>query len=147
MNEEFIPVKPGLLVEIEITYVDTVERLSFVIVPDELADFANGFLGVGAPLAQAILDKPVGSQINYIQGDARSVKILSAAPTERKPDIKTAQRREETIRQAVEQSERTNAMMFASSFSGKWGDYDPNAITKISLVKKQKPKKKKKSDQ
>jgi hypothetical protein len=34
------------------------------------------------------------------------------------------------MRQAVEQADRTNAMNFASSFSGKWGDYDPQGIEK-----------------
>jgi Transcription elongation factor, GreA/GreB, C-term len=129
MKEKDQPaVEPDLLVEVEITYEDGRERLKLVIVPDELADFKAGFLGEGTPLAQAILGERVGSQIPYHYGDARSVEVLSITETDRKPPSDAGDRRKEAIQQALEQAERTSAMMFASSFSGKWGDYDPNAI-------------------
>ncbi len=104
------------------------ERLELVIVPDELADFSAGFLGQGTLLAQAILGEPVGRSVPYFAGDAQSVTILSASPTSKTPDQETTARRQERMRQAVEQSDRTSAMIFASSFSGKWGDYDPQGI-------------------
>jgi hypothetical protein len=117
-----------LLVEVEITYEEGSERLKFVIVPDDQADFEAGFLGEGTPLAKAIMGKESGSLIPYHHGDARTVKVLSISETERKPPEDIAARRQELVQQALEQSERTSAMMFASSFSGKWGDYDPNAV-------------------
>jgi hypothetical protein len=127
-----INIQPGLLVQVEIIYAPGAEvdkeRLEFVIVPDELADFPAGFLGQGTPLAQAILGEPVGRVVPYFSGDARSVTILSASPTDRTPSPETPVRRQERYRQALEQSDRTNAMIFASSFSGKWGDYDPQGI-------------------
>jgi hypothetical protein len=127
-------VQPGLLVQVEIAYHPGAElekeRLEFVIVPDELADFNAGFLGQGTPLAQAILGEPVGSAVPYFNGDALSVTILAASPTSRVPSQETAVRRQERYRQALEQSDRTSAMIFASSFSGKWGDYDPQGIEK-----------------
>jgi hypothetical protein len=127
-DEKESRVQPGLLIEVEIAYSSEAERLQFVIVPDQQADFAAGFLGESTPLAQAILGEPLGAEIPYFTGDARSVHILSVTTTERKPGEDAADRRQKKLRQAVEQSERTNAMIFASSFSGKWGDYDPNAI-------------------
>jgi hypothetical protein len=127
-------VQPGLSVQVEIAYHPGAEpekeRLEFVIVPDELADFSAGFLGQGTPLAQAILGEPVGRTVPYFTGDALSVSILSASETSKAPDQETAARRQERLRQALEQSDRTSAMIFASSFSGKWGDYDPQGIEK-----------------
>jgi len=129
-----LTVQPGLLVQVEIAYQPGAElekeRLEFVIVPDELADFPAGFLGQGTPLAQAILGEPVGQVVPYFSGDAQSVTILSASPTSMTPSQETAARRQERYRQALEQSDRTSAMIFASSFSGKWGDYDPQGIEK-----------------
>jgi hypothetical protein len=131
-------VQPGLCVQVEITYQPEAElekeRLEFVIVPDELADYPAGFLGQGTPLAQAILGEPVGRVVPYFTGDALSVTILSASPTSRAPSPDTASRRQERYRQALDQSNRTDAMIFASSFSGKWGDYDPQGIEKWAAV-------------
>jgi transcription elongation GreA/GreB family factor len=41
------------------------EKLSFTIVPDESADFANGFLGESTPLAKIIMDEKPGTVIPY----------------------------------------------------------------------------------
>jgi hypothetical protein len=123
-------VQPGLLVEVEITYQSEQERRQVVIVPDEQADYAAGFLGAGTPLAQAILGEKVGSLVPYFSGDAISVRILSIAAAGKAPGEDIAARRQQALRQAVEQSDRTNAMIFAASFSGKWGDYDPQGIEK-----------------
>lgn len=121
-------VAPGQLIQVEIAYTDETERHEFVIVPDDQADFQAGFLGEGTPLAQAILGKAVGEQISYFTGDARSVRVISIASTQKTPSQDAAARREETIKKALAEADRTNAMIFASSFSGKWGDYDPDAI-------------------
>ena len=122
-------IKPGMLITVEITYTDEQERLQFVIVPDDQSDFARGFLGEGTPLAQALLGHAAGETIPYRAGDARSVQILAISPApSHSPDEDVAARREEKMRQAVEQAQRSDAMIFASSFSGKWGDYDPKGI-------------------
>ena len=132
--ESDLTVQPGLLVQVEISYAPGAEvekeRLEFVIVPDELADFTAGFLGQGTPLAQAVLGEPAGRVVPYFTGDALSVTILAISRTGKTASQETATRRQERYRQAVEQADRTSAMIFASSFSGKWGDYDPQGIEK-----------------
>jgi hypothetical protein len=121
-------VQPSFLIEVEIKYADDLDRLEFVIVSDEQADFQAGFLGESTVLAKTILGEPIGLEFPYFAGDARSVRILSIKKTDLSPDRDIASRRDETIRRAVQQSDQTNAMIFASSFSGKWGDYDPQAV-------------------
>jgi hypothetical protein len=121
-------VEPGLLIQIELICEGSLEQLEFIIVPDEQSDFSAGFLGAGTPLAQAILGKPVDEPIPYFVGDVRLVRVLSISKTDKALPQDIASRREERLRQAIEQSDRTNAMIFASSFSGKWGDYDPEGI-------------------
>jgi hypothetical protein len=121
-------VKPGYLIEVEIGFSDDLVRLKFVIVSDDLADFQAGFLGESTVLAKTLLGEPVGVEIPYFAGDAKSVRVISIKTTDLSPDQNSTARRDATIRRAVQQSDQTNAMIFASSFSGKWGDYDPQAI-------------------
>jgi hypothetical protein len=123
----------GMHVEIELILEDGLERMAFDLVDDAFADFAHGFLGLGTPLAQAIYRHPAGSQIPYRVGDARLIRILSVTPSSSAPPEDVAQRRQETFQKAIDQSDRTNAMIFASSFSGKWGDYDPTGFTDEDL--------------
>ena len=104
------------------------ESLEFEIVPDKLADLAKGFLGVGTPLAKAIYDQPAGRTLPYHQADIVSVHIVSVVPASTTPDADVAQEREDALRKAVEEAQRTDAIVFASSFSGKWGDYDPQGM-------------------
>jgi hypothetical protein len=109
------------------------ERLEFDLVPNEKADFSHGFLGNGTLLAQAITGYPAGQVIPYRAGDAREIRILEVTPSQNTPPEDVQARREEIIRKAIDQSDRTNAMIFASSFSGKWGDYDPTGFTEEAL--------------
>ena len=103
------------------------EQHEFDLVADRSADYARGFLGESTPLAQAILGQPAGRTLLYQNADIRAVRILEVTPSQVIPeDAET--RRQETIRKAVHQSESTNAILFASSFSGKWGDYDPTGL-------------------
>ena len=105
-----------------------VDRLSVDIVSDRSADFKAGFLGESTPLARTILDQPAGRTVQYRVGDLQTVRILSVSPSQAQADENAAARRQEAIQKAVAESDRTNAILFASSFSGKWGDYDPQGI-------------------
>jgi hypothetical protein len=103
------------------------ERLECDIVPDAAADLVRGFLGEGTPLGRAIRDARAGSLVAYRQADIVRVRVISVEPARSSPGRAAAQK-EEVIRKAVEEAERTNAILFASSFSGKWGDYDPEGM-------------------
>jgi hypothetical protein len=105
------------------------QQLEFDLVPDQAADFSRGYLGLSTPLAQAILDQPAGATLSYQQADILQVHILSITPSTSLPLNDLARQRESAARKALQQIQRTDAMIFASSFSGKWGDYDPEGIT------------------
>ncbi len=112
------------------------ERLEFDIVPDRMADLARGFLGEGTPLAKALAGQPAGAVIPYHQADIVQVRILSittaaSSPVDREPQ------RQATLRRALEEADRTNAILFASSFTGKWGDYEPDGMENWNLTKKE----------
>ena len=127
--EQKLTVQAGMHVVVELlSTADQPQRLEFDIVPDQAADFSRGYLGVGTPLARAILNKPAGVSIPYRQADILQVRILSVSPAGSLPVEDLAQQREQAARKALEQVQRTNAILFASSFSGKWGDYDPDGI-------------------
>jgi hypothetical protein len=120
----------GLQLLLEIQYEDDVEQMSCVIVPDAQADYRAGLIGESTPLAKAVLGQRIGSRIPYRQGDARWLRILAIKETADVPGEEVAARRQEELRRSMEQIERTNAINFASSFSGKWGDYDPQGVEK-----------------
>jgi hypothetical protein len=122
-------VQPGTHVVVELLDAHgESEQLEFDLVPDQAADFSRGYLGEGTPLARAILNKPAGATVPYRQADVLQVRILSVAPSGSLPVDDLTQQREQAARKALEQVQRTNAILFASSFSGKWGDYDPDGI-------------------
>ena len=126
-NTEDLPViRTGMHVELElVTRGGDAEALSLDLVPDASADFGRGFLGEGTPLAAAILGRTAGSIVPYAQGDLREIRILAVSPASAAPDEGVAARREARLHEAVEKSDRTSAMIFATSYSSKWGDYDP----------------------
>ena len=71
-QENSMPVALGTHVEVElIDEAGVSERLAFDLVPDEQADFANGFLGVGTPLAQAILGQTASETVVLSAGRRR----------------------------------------------------------------------------
>jgi hypothetical protein len=127
-SQESLKVSLGMHVVVDLVFQDGVDRLEFELVPDDQADFSHGFLGIGTPLAQAILDRPAHSVIPYQVNDGREVHIISVSPSQKNPAEDARKRHEEVIRKAIDHSDRTNAMIFASSFSGKWGDYDPTGF-------------------
>jgi hypothetical protein len=104
------------------------ERMEFDLVADKAADFANGRIGVGSPLGKAIRGKFVGSVVDYRQGDICKVRILNATPLQAKPTEDSEARRQAILDEARRKAERTNTEMFASSYSGKWGDYRTDEI-------------------
>jgi hypothetical protein len=120
------PVAVGTHVEVElIDEAGVNERLEFDLVPDEQADFANGFLGESTPLAQAILGQTAGSVVAYRVGDVAKVSVLSVALEGRLPVEDVAAKRQAVIQQVVAESERISDMVFALAVGSKWGDYDP----------------------
>jgi hypothetical protein len=127
----------GTRVEVELTAKDgESERLAFVIVADDQADFAAGFLGAGTPLARAILGQVVGTEVPYAVAEMRSVRILSAEASAESPPEDVAARREAVVREAVNQANLINALMVATSVNNKWGDYDVDGLDPANKVSK-----------
>jgi len=124
-------VRVGLGTHIEVELIDGTgasEALAFDLVPNEQADFANGFLGAGTPLAQAIWGKCAGEFVAYGSGDVVSVRVVSVTNAGRTPEEDIAVKRQAVIQQAVAESERISDMVFALAVGSKWGDYDPGGI-------------------
>ncbi len=126
--EEPLKASLGTHVVIDLVLQDGIDRLEFDIVADNQADFSHGFLGAGTPLALAVLGRAAHSIIPYKVNDGREVRIISVTPSQNVPPGDGLARHEDVVRKAVDHSDRMNAMIFASSFSGKWGDYDPKAF-------------------
>lgn len=125
-SERSQPVTVGTHVEVElIDEAGASERLVFDLVPDHQADFAHGFLGVGTPLAQAILGHTAGNVVSYRVGDVVRVNVLTVTTDARAPVEDVAAKRQAVIQQAVAESERISDMVFALAVGSKWGDYDP----------------------
>jgi hypothetical protein len=121
-----LKVWPGRHVDLHIRYTDgESEDLSLEVVSDQAADFEKGFLGESTRLAKAILGQSAGSTVKYQAGEVK-IKSVSFSTVTAPEDA--AKRREDTIQKAVDDSYRTSVMLFASSFNGKWGDYDPKSL-------------------
>jgi hypothetical protein len=123
--------KVKLYTHVEVEMIDASgesERLSFDIVPDEQADFYSGLLGEGTPLAQAILGQVAGGQARIQAGENCLVRILAVSPIEGNEAGEAAARRKAAAAEALKQAERTNAMIFASTVEGKWGEYDADGM-------------------
>ena len=119
----------GMRVVLDLITEDGSERLELEIVPDDFADFTRGYLGISTLLARTIAGKKAGEVIPYPVEGGREVRLIQVLPSQQAPPRDVADRRQETLRKALDQSDRTNAVIFASSFSGKWGDYDPTGFT------------------
>lgn len=117
-------------VEIELRAKDkTREKLNFVLVPDDAADFDKGRLGIGTPLAQTILGHAANETLEYKRGDIVQVKILSVQAN-MESGVVTTDERAETLRRARDKAELASMVSFALTFDSKWGDYDPEQIVK-----------------
>lgn len=121
----------GRHVELELKYLDGgTEQLSLDVVSENEADFDNGFLGENTPLAKAILGKSAGVVLPYEIGDIVQIRILSISPELHAQPKDLSQRREETTRQAVQDSDLTSTIIYASSMGNKWGEMDPGKLNK-----------------
>lgn len=121
----------GLGSHIEIDLIDAqghAERMAFDLVPAKQADMSRGLLSADAPLGKAVRGKFVDALVPYVMGDIRQIRIVSVTPGQVGEIVDAEARRAEVLRKALDDAERTNAQMFASSFSGKWGDYDPEGM-------------------
>ncbi len=121
----------GLGSHVEIDLLDEqghVERMAFDLVPAKQADVNRGLFSADAPLGKAVRGKFVGAVIPYPMGDIRQIRIVSVAAAQSSAAADAEARRAAVLQKALDDAERTNAQMFASSFSGKWGDYDPDGM-------------------
>jgi len=87
-------------------------------------------LSENAPLAKALTGHVQGETIPYAMDELYAVRILKVAASQGAPLEDLANERQAKYSQAVREAERINAVSFASSFSGKWGDYDPDSLPK-----------------
>ena len=120
------PLQVGIGIHVELDLIDAdgnTERIAFDLVKEQAAAFDQGRLSADAPLGKAIRGKRVGSVVEYVMGDIRRVRVVSLAPAQTPAPADAAARRTALLEEARRKAERTNADMFASSFSGKWGDY------------------------
>jgi hypothetical protein len=104
------------------------DLLSIDIVEDESADFSQGYLGKSTPLARVLFGEKPGVTIPYLKDDILAIEILSVSASSNIPPDDAQAKRQEKLKHAMQQVQHTNAVVFASSFTGKWGDYDPDSL-------------------
>ncbi len=105
---------------VEVALIDDMgnrEVMAFDIVREQFADFAKGLLGVQTPLAKAILGKVAGRTVPYQMGDICQVQIVRVMAAESTELEDAEERRQVELAQALAAVERTNAEMFAASYS------------------------------
>jgi hypothetical protein len=105
------------------------EQMALVIVPDKQADFSSGFLGASTPLARVLVGQRAGSVVPYMQGDIREVRILSLAQAQALTSNAAASR-QAIIQKALNKSDLEDAVRLALAVNVKWGEYDPEALTR-----------------
>jgi hypothetical protein len=104
------------------------QRLKFDLVPDDQADYQTRFLGASTHLAQSILGEKIGVMIPYFTDELMAVEIISIRESTRIPEVNTASQREAVLKDAQDQIEFTNAVLFAASVDTKWGEYDADGL-------------------
>lgn len=132
MTAETKPLSIGIGAHVEVELIDQHgerEPMVFDIVASKYADLARGLLAATTPLAQALRDLRAGSEIPYVMGDIRSVRVISVSRAETGNLEDVREQREAVLRKALNAAQRTDAEVFAASFSGKWGDYDMSDVT------------------
>ncbi len=129
MESQTIPIIVGC--HVELNFLDRTgnkDRLNIDIVPDESADFIHGFLGESTPLAKVLVGEKAGTVIPYLKDDILAIEILRVTPSTVNAPDDAQEKRQLNINKAIREVENTSAVVFASSFSGKWGDYDPESL-------------------
>ena len=126
-----LPAQVGIGARVTVELIDAQgnrDPMTVHLVGEGAGDLAQDLLGADTPLGRAIRAKFEGDEFNYGMGDVRRVRIARVWPghaMEAKTIAAQAQaRRDAVLTKARSDAERTNAEMFAASFSGKWGDYD-----------------------
>ena len=126
-----LPAQVGIGAQVTVELIDARgnrDAMTVRLVGEGAGDLAQDLLGADTPLGRAIRAKFEGDEIDYAMGDVRRVRIAQVTPgqaAEAKTIADQAQaRRDAVLTKARSAAERTNAEMFAASFSGKWGDYD-----------------------
>jgi hypothetical protein len=104
------------------------EELAVDFVPDAAADIDAGLLGVGAPLAKAVLGKRAGSLTPYNIGDLTAIRVLRVTWADEEVARLSAERRQEAIDRTTRAVAKTTAETFASTYEGKWGGYNPDGM-------------------
>jgi hypothetical protein len=104
------------------------EQLALHVVADDAADFDAGLLGIGTPLGKAIAGRRAGSVVPYQRGDLQEVLIVAVRPADAPLPDDAAERRQAALDKAAQEIAKTNAQIFASTFEGKWGGYDPEGM-------------------
>jgi hypothetical protein len=128
-NQPNLKVWTGRHVELDLKYeTGETEHLSLDIVPDNAADFDRGFLGESTPLARAILGKEAGEVVRYMAGDAVEARVISVSAELQDQPSDLSERRDEMTRKALQHSDDISAIIYASSMSNKWGEYDPGIL-------------------
>ncbi len=126
------PVGIGTHVEVELLDEQgQVDKFEFDLVHEAAADLDQGRIGANTPLAKALRGKRAGAVVAYVMGDVRSVRVVRVTPAATPAPKDAAERRAAVLEEARRKAERTNADMFASSFSGKWGDYNTDEVADV----------------
>ncbi len=73
---------------------------------------------------RALRGKFAGALVDYRMGDICRVAVVEVGPAQTQAPPDAAACRQAMLDEALRKAERTSADMFASSFSGKWGDYN-----------------------
>lgn len=124
----------GMLVEIELlSRSGENERMAFVIVPEQSADYTRGFLSESTPLAKVLIGHTQGETLAYVMDELYAVRLLNVTQNPDTPLTDLAAERQAKYSQAVRDAEHAHAVTFAASFSGKWGDYDPDSLPKDNI--------------
>jgi hypothetical protein len=61
-------------------------------------------------------------------GDLRQVAVVEVRPAAAAAPTDTAERRQAALDKAAQDIAKTNAQIFASTFEGKWGGYNPEGM-------------------
>lgn len=124
-----LPVEVGMHVEVELVAEDgSVEPMSFDVVAEGAAAFEEGLLAVTAPLVRALRGKPAGVAVDCSMGDICSVRIVRVQPSG-ETSSQAAERARAAVDEALHKVERTNAEIFAATFTSKWGGYDAESMS------------------